>query len=88
MVEGARQGQMQAPARARALLGVIGVIWVAGTSLDDWRLAILDPRFAPGLGVPDLEGIGRATAAAPAPTPCACPPPSRAGHQQRQAPTP
>jgi hypothetical protein len=39
---------------------LIGAIWVAGPSLDDWRLAIIDPRFAPGLGVPDLYGIGRA----------------------------
>jgi hypothetical protein len=39
---------------------LIGAIWVAGPSLDDWRLAMLDPRFAPGLGVPDLHGIGRA----------------------------
>lgn len=40
--------------------GLIGSIWVAGPSLDDWRLAMLDPRFAPGLGVPDINGIGRA----------------------------
>jgi hypothetical protein len=40
--------------------GLIGSIWVAGPSLEDWRLAMLDPRFAPGLGVPDLNGIGRA----------------------------
>jgi hypothetical protein len=39
---------------------LIGAIWVAGPLLEDWRLAIVDPRFAPGLGVPDLHGIGRA----------------------------
>jgi hypothetical protein len=35
-------------------------IWVAGPSLSDWRLAMIDPRFAPAFGVPDLIGIGRA----------------------------
>src|SRR5262245_16812397 len=35
-------------------------IWVAGPSVDDWRLAMIDARFAPGFGVADLFGIGRA----------------------------
>ena len=35
-------------------------IWVAGPSLENWRLAMIDPRFAPGFGVPDLVGVGRA----------------------------
>lgn len=38
----------------------LGAIWVAGPSLEDWRLAMIDPRFGPGFGVPDLVGIGRA----------------------------
>src|SRR5262249_1257904 len=29
-------------------------------SFDDWRLAMIDARFAPGFGVPDLIGVGRA----------------------------
>jgi hypothetical protein len=37
-----------------------GAIWVAGPSLDDWRLAMIDPQFAPGFGVPEIDGIGRA----------------------------
>lgn len=40
--------------------GLIGSIWVAGSTFEDWRLAMIDPRFAPGLGVPDISGIGRA----------------------------
>jgi len=39
---------------------LLGAIWIAGPSLEDWRLAVIDPRFAPVLGVPDLQGIGRA----------------------------
>lgn len=35
-------------------------IWVAGPSFEDWRLAMIDPRFAPGFGVTDLSGVGRA----------------------------
>ena len=35
-------------------------IWVSGPSLNDWFLAMIDPRFAPGFGVPDLVGVGRA----------------------------
>jgi hypothetical protein len=35
-------------------------IWVADSSFDNWRLAMIDPRFAPAFGVPDLIGIGRA----------------------------
>ena len=38
----------------------LAAIWVAGPSLDDWRLAMIDPRFAPGFGVADLSGVGRA----------------------------
>lgn len=38
----------------------LGAIWVAGPSLADWRLAVIDPRFAPGFGLPDLVGVGRA----------------------------
>ena len=40
--------------------GLIGSIWVAGSTFEDWHLAMIDPRFAPGLGVPDISGIGRA----------------------------
>ena len=40
--------------------GLIGSIWVAGSNFEDWRLAMIDARFAPGLGVPDISGIGRA----------------------------
>jgi hypothetical protein len=39
---------------------VAGAIWVAGPSLEDWRLAMIDPRFAPGFGVPEIDAIGRA----------------------------
>jgi hypothetical protein len=39
---------------------LIGSIWVAGPSLEDWRLAIIDPRFAPGFVEGDIHGIGRA----------------------------
>jgi hypothetical protein len=39
---------------------LIGAIWVAGRSLEDWRLAIIDARFAPGFVEGDIHGIGRA----------------------------
>jgi hypothetical protein len=39
---------------------LIGAIWVAGPFLEDWRLAIIDPRFAPGFVEGDIHGIGRA----------------------------
>ena len=39
---------------------LLGAIWIAGLSLDDWRLTFIDSRFAPGFGVPDIYGIGRA----------------------------
>jgi hypothetical protein len=38
----------------------LGAIWVAGPSLEDWRLAMIDLRFAAGFGIPDLVGVGRA----------------------------
>jgi sugar lactone lactonase YvrE len=37
-----------------------GAIWVAGPSLEDWHLALIDPRLAPGFGAPEIDGIGRA----------------------------
>jgi hypothetical protein len=37
-----------------------GAIWVAGPTLDDWRMAMIDPRFAPAFGAPEIDGIGRA----------------------------
>jgi hypothetical protein len=39
---------------------LIGAIWVAGPSLEDWRLAMIDSRFAPGFVDGDIYGIGRA----------------------------
>jgi hypothetical protein len=38
----------------------LATIWVAGPSFDDWRLAMIDARFAPAFGVADLVGVGRA----------------------------
>jgi hypothetical protein len=40
--------------------GLIGAIWVAGPSLEEWRLAMVDPRFAPGFVEGDIHGTGRA----------------------------
>lgn len=37
----------------------LGAIWVASSSLADWHLAIIDPRFQFGFGE-ELQGIGRA----------------------------
>jgi hypothetical protein len=39
---------------------IIGAIWIAGPSLDDWHLAMIDPRFAAAFVEGDVHGIGRA----------------------------
>jgi hypothetical protein len=39
---------------------LIGAIWVAGPSFDDWHLAMIDSRFAPGFVDGDVYGVGRA----------------------------
>jgi hypothetical protein len=38
---------------------ITGGVWVAGPSLDDWRMALIDPRFSSGPGR-EIAGIGRA----------------------------
>jgi hypothetical protein len=39
---------------------LIGAIWIAGSSFEDWRLAMIDSRFALGFVDHDVYGIGRA----------------------------
>jgi hypothetical protein len=39
---------------------LIGAIWIAGSSFEDWRLAMIDSRFALGFVDGDVHGIGRA----------------------------
>lgn len=39
---------------------IIGAIWVAGPSFDDWHLAMIDARFAAAFLEGDVYGIGRA----------------------------
>ena len=40
--------------------GILGAIWVAGPSLEDWRLAMIDGRFEPNLVDYDVHGVERA----------------------------
>ena len=58
---------------------VIGAIWVAGPTLEDWRLAMIDST-GPGFSDEDIEGIGRAPRRrhAPVQSPPPVDPPRRA----------
>jgi len=39
---------------------ILGSIWTSGATLDDWTLAMLDPRFEVGELVSPIVGVGRA----------------------------
>jgi hypothetical protein len=39
---------------------VLGAIWTSGVTLDDWRMAMIDPRFQIGALSAPIAGVGRA----------------------------